>query len=228
MDYSAIPFIVILIIVLWFFTKQRKAPREDAFGDVSITVYGDSICAGHAGVRRLADALRAAYPELLVVDKAVSGLSLQSLVHGYKAPYEGADPEIYPDGPQPPFNEVETHTSYALLALGGNDALELRSVEDYKHDLLTAIQRLQSQNVVVILSGIVDFRVEGGFFTEGAKAQRDLLDRATKEIADKYHIAYLGWGNFGADIEDTIDPVHKADHVIPQLAATVVKVIINR
>ena len=110
-----------------------------------IELNGDSILYGLGLNTRLSETIKNLYPDWELIDKTASGLTIRKLIDGYQEPYSNAPKELYPCGPQLPFNKIQRTANIVVLELGGNDAYEKRSIDEFKQLFLEAIHILKKK-----------------------------------------------------------------------------------
>lgn len=214
---------------IWYGKVKVEAAAVDpsaAVKPVSITLDGDSILFGLGIEYSIADRLTEWDPSMIVVDKAASGLTLADMINGYLEPYPNAEPEVYPNGPQPPYADVIRTTEFVLIEAGCNDAFELLSVELFDQYMRKAIGIVLSEGRTPILTGLVDFYVGSHpFVTQEAKDRRDEFNALTHKYAAEYDIPHLGWGEDYQGPEDLLDGIHRTQEVSDRLAMTILDLI---
>lgn len=210
-------FLLLLALVLLLGSVSGKRGEVGHGRAISVDVYGDSILRAPgiavSPVQRIAE-LR---PFWEVTDHSATGLTLHSLLKGYAEPYKAAPPADYPHGPQPPFVQVPRSARVVVVALGGNDALNMRSVQDFTKDLRTVVDAVRAEDRTPVLTGVVNLEA-GEFFSAEAVARRAELNAATLALADELGLQHAGWGEDYRGVTDTVDGTHRTQIASDRLA----------
>jgi lysophospholipase L1-like esterase len=194
-------------------------PTQQKF---SVEVNGDSIVVGPTLSPAPLELLARLHPDWEIVNKAVLGLTLHSLVNGYSTPYDGgAVPE---SGPQSPFAQVPRQSKVVVIAMGGNDAYSNYSLETFENDLRNVVTTLKSEGRIVVLTGIVKLVVAGA----SNQATVDLaleMNTIIRRVATDMGAIHGGWDEVEfAGVSETIDGIHRtqeaSNRLVLQLSKT--------
>ncbi|MBF9263403.1 SGNH/GDSL hydrolase family protein [Acidovorax cattleyae] len=191
---------------------------------VSVDIFGDSIVRSPGLSVSLVQALRAARPGWTVQDHSAAGLDLEALMDGYREPWPGAPADAFPLGPQPRFADVRRQGHVVVLGLGVNDALEMRTPEHFEADLRQAIQVIQAEGRVPVLTGLVDLPVADLFTAERVERRRQ-LDAVTLALAAELGLQHAGWGQDYRGAADVLDNVHRTQEASDRLVVLLVAAI---
>lgn len=213
---------VMAVAVSFYLTRRKKMAKPSR--PVTVTLDGDSIIYGPTLQHNIAARLAEWQPTWYLDDRGVYGLKLWQLVAGYEEPFEGADPSLYPRGPQPPYDQVSRSHRIVVIEPGGNDALEMRTPAEYEADLRAAVGIIRKEGRTPILTGIVDLPV-GDFFTAPIKARRDQLNAVTLVVADEMEVEHAGWGEDYQGPQDVFDSVHRTQEASDRLAVLLMQAI---
>ncbi len=80
-----------------------------------------------------------------------------------------------------------------MLGLGLNDALEMRSVDQFEADLRDALRIIHSEWRTPVLTGIVDVPV-ADLFTPERVRRRHELNQVTLRVAEQMGVSHARWG----------------------------------
>ncbi|SFE09967.1 GDSL-type esterase/lipase family protein [Paracidovorax konjaci] len=191
---------------------------------VSVDLFGDSIMRGPGIATPLSAALRTLRPGWTVEDHSANGLVLADMIAGYAEPWPGAPADAYPLGPQPPFADVRRSACVVVLAAGLNDALEMRTPEQFGTDLREAIRIVQAEGRTPVLTGLVDLPAADFFTAERVQRRRE-LDAVTLAIAGELNLQHAGWGQDYQGPQDVFDNVHRTQAASDRLAARLASAI---
>ncbi|WP_026431072.1 GDSL-type esterase/lipase family protein [Paracidovorax oryzae] len=191
---------------------------------MSIEIFGDSLMRGPGISMAVPRTMMSLRPGWVVEDRSAIGLLMQDLVLGYKEPYPGAPADAYPLGPQPAFNAIRRRGQIIVIGLGLNDALEMRSVEQYETDLRDVLRVVHSEWRTPILTGIVDVPV-ADLFTPERVQRRNELNQVTHRVAEQLGVSHAGWGEDYRGVGDVIDNIHRTQAASDRLAALLVNAI---
>lgn len=169
------------------------APAPQALG---VELYSDSIGAGY-GVRvPPAARMQQLRPAWQVVDHSVNGLQLTALMQGFAG--------------------LHRTGRYVPLALGLNDAY--LGALGYEQSLRTAIEQLQREGRVPVLTGVV------GVPRPPALAVRH--NAITHALAREYGLQHAGWGeDYRGEVDVIADGIHRTQEASDRLAALLVAAI---
>lgn len=168
----------------------------------TVEIYGDSIFTAPGITTPPAQQMRNLRPGWLIADRSVSGQALFRIVTGMT--------------PSPAF---------VVLELGGNDALYLRTQEQYRADLVLAIEKVRAAGGVPVLTGIVNLPISEAFNSE-VIARRDELNGITHAIAKEYGLQHAGWGeDYRGETDVIFDRIHRTQEASDRLAALLIKAI---
>ncbi|WP_343735273.1 SGNH/GDSL hydrolase family protein [Acidovorax sp.] len=162
---------------------------------VTVDLYGDSIPAGYGVAVTPLERIRAMRPQWQVVDHAANGTRLKDLMPGFAtAPRTGR---------------------YVVLQPGFVDAF--RATEGYELDLRTAIDQVQREGRVPVLTGIVG--------TPSPPPLAAQYNAITHALAREYGLQHAGWGEDYRDGDTTADGIHRTQDASDRLAALLVAAI---
>lgn len=221
MEPITIAIIAAVGLAAWALSRRKKPSPAEPIG---VTLDGDSILYGPELERNVAATMRSLRPAWTVDDRGVGGLLLRSLIAGYQEPYPGAPPEVFPRGPQPPYAQVQRSTHFVVVEPGGNDAWALLGADEFEANMRSAINTLQAEGRVPILTGIVDFTVSDAWSQE-FKDRRDEYNAITHRLATEYGLQNAGWGEDYQGPQDTIDGLHRTQEASDRLAAQLVQAV---
>lgn len=214
-------FVAVAILI-----ARNRNKRGSMANPITVQIDGDSIVYGLGVEHSIPERLKEWHPDWVIDDRGVSGLKLWQLVAGYQEPYVDAPEEVYPRGPQLPYAQVARSSQVVVLALGVNDALEMRTAEQFEADLRSAIQILSAEARTVIVAGIVNFPT-GPVFTEEIHKRRDEFQAISQRVARELMLQRAGWGNTEVVLSQTLDGVHptqeESDRLGRLLAATIMR-----
>ena len=191
---------------------------------MSIEIFGDSLMRGPGIRMAIPRTMMSLRPGWVVEDRSAIGLLMQDLILGYKEPYPDAPADAYPLGPQPPFNAIRRRGQIIVIGLGLNDALGMRSVEQYEADLRDALRIVHSEWRTPILTGIVDVPV-ADLFTPERVQRRHELNQVTLRVAEQMGVSHARWGEDYRGVGDVIDNIHRTQAASDRLAALLVEAI---
>lgn len=173
----------------------------DPLPPCTIEIDADSVMSTAAHPEPASAALQRARPGWVIEDRAVTGLTLRSLVQGYAQAYPTA-PVFNPA--RLPFAQASHAAQVVVIELGGNDAYESRDPAVFEAELIAAVTYLQAAHKVPVLTGIVQVEAWGAF--DDAAGQRiAVLDAITQKVAATHGIRHAGWHDVPPQ---TIDGVH--------------------
>ena len=118
----------------------------------SIEINADSICAATGVPETCAKLLSTSHPEWTLDDRAIRGLSFDSIYSGYDQVWVGGPMGM--NGIQPAFASAAHPSKLVVIALGFNDAYSGLDPTAYEAHLLSTVQWLKTQGKVVVLTGI--------------------------------------------------------------------------
>jgi len=173
----------------------------------TVELNGDSIMSG-IGIDTFAISISKLRPNYIIVDKALTGLSLGSMYSGYTAPYAGAP--VPPFGPQPQYKDVIRTSKVILIELGGNDAYGLIDPNIFRNQLEEIIKIILNEGRIPVLTGIVPLAYDpNGIFNQAVLDRATELDTIVHELAIKYSILDAHWRTVEFNgLSDTIDSIH--------------------
>nr|WP_232521767.1 GDSL-type esterase/lipase family protein [Paracidovorax citrulli] len=111
-----------------------------------------------------------------------------------------------------------------VLGLGLNDALEMRSVDQFEADLRDALRIIHSEWRTPVLTGIVDVPV-ADLFTPERVRRRHELNQVTLRVAEQMGVSHARWGEDYRGVGDVIDNIHRTQVASDRLAALLVEAI---
>lgn len=168
----------------------------------TVEIYGDSIFTAPGISTPPAQQMRNIRPTWQIANRSVTGQSLFRIVTGMTP------------GP-----------NFVVLELGGNDALYLRTQEQYRADLVLAIEKVRAAGGVPILTGIVGLPI-GDIYTSEVISRRDELNGITHAITQEYGLQHAGWGeDYRGEIDVIFDRIHRTQEASDRLAALLIEAI---
>lgn len=168
----------------------------------SVEINADSVMSDVASPETASAVMQRARPSWTFDDRAVTGLTMHSLVLGYAQAYPTAP--VF-DPAKPPFTQSSHQSQVVVIELGGNDAYESRNPAVFETELTTTITHLKASHKVPILTGIVQVETWGAF--DADVGQRiAVLDSITRKVAEKYGIRHAGWHDLPPKTVDGIHP----------------------
>lgn len=191
---------------------------------IPVQIDGDSLSFRAMLAHSVPSRLQEWRPSWTVTDRGVSGLTLKNLVSGYTEPFTGAPTSEFPRGPQQPYSTNPKSGRIVVLALGVNDALEMRSVADFDADLRLAIRILHAEMRTPVLTGLVDMPVSD-VFHQDRKTRRDELNQVTLRVAVELGLQHAGWGEDYRGPHDIFDSVHRTQEASDRLAVLLMQAI---
>ena len=215
-------FIFIVFVLLIIYHKVGNMFPGDK---KIIELNGDSILYGLGLNSRLSEIISNLYPDWELIDKTASGLTIRKLIDGYQEPYLNAPKELYPCGPQLPFNKIQRNANIVVLELGGNDAYEKRSVDEFKQLFLEAIHILKNENKIIVVTGIVQVKALPPFDEEVVQLCSE-YNKVIREIATEYNLLHAEWDQEHFDpTTDSIDGIHRNQEETNRLVYRLVQII---
>ena len=188
----------------------------------SVEVNGDSIIVGPTLSPTPMQRLGMLRPGLEIIDKGISGLTLNSLYNGYGVPYDGAPaPRL---GTQLRFNQIQRTSRIVVVELGGNDAYSSLPAVTFEQQLRAIVATIQGEGRVPVLTGIVKLTAAGAF-DQGTVDRAAELNVVIHRVAVEMGVIHAGWDEvpFAGEVE-TIDGIHRtqaaSDRLVEQLAKT--------
>lgn len=168
----------------------------------TVEIYGDSIFTAPGISTPPAQQMRNLRPSWQIADRSVTGQSLFRIVAG-----------------------MTPASAFVVIELGGNDALYLRTPEQYRADLVLAIEKVRAAGGVPVLTGIVNLPISEAFTSE-VIARRDELNGITHAIAKEYGLQHAGWGeDYRGEVDVIFDRIHRTQEASDRLAALLVQAI---
>ena len=151
----------------------------------TVEINADSVMSASTHPEPAAATLQRMRPAWVIDDRAVTGLSLDDLMTGFK------------QTPHP--------SQIVVIELGGNDAYEGRAPSLFKAQLTSAVQHLQAHGKTPVLTGIVQVET-WGLFDQATSDRIRVLDGITREVATELSVPHAGWGAVPAQTTDGIHP----------------------
>ncbi|GKS85655.1 SGNH/GDSL hydrolase family protein [Acidovorax sp. SUPP1855] len=191
----------------------------------SVELDGDSILFGfdpasttwrHA--QTPAQRILARRPRWVIDDRTAAGLQAYDLVRGYDAPFDSAPPELFPRGPQGPF-DTEPHPSrIVVLQVGVNDhARPGFDIEAFEDDYRGLIGFVHSLGHAAVVTGITP--VSDKIFGPAALATMQAINAAIRRVAADTRTVHAHWDSMPFSVDrDTTDGIHPTQAASNRLA----------
>jgi hypothetical protein len=196
--------------------SSPSSPSLPSAKTCTIELNSDSIMAG-VGILRFSSSMFTLRPSYQIVDKAVVGLSLKSLVNGYTTPYAGAPIPAF--GKQIEFSNTARLSSVVLIEQGAIDALELADPDVFHQQFESILQVIIAEGRIPVVTGIVPITlVPGGLFNQQVIDRSAQLNSIINELAAKYGVLNAEWRTvpyYG--VVDTIDDIHRTQDAANRL-----------
>lgn len=209
-------YIIALVFILLYGCGGSESPLK-------VELNGDSAMFGH-GLDVKPDArLKELRPELIIENKAESGLTLNSLMSGYSKTWiNGPVPRL---GIQPPFAEIKRTSDVVVISLGANDAYGNLSIIEFERQLRTVISTIQSEGRVPVITGVVQLTASPTGFDQGTVSRSIEFDRVIMRVTTELNVLNANWATVEYNgLSDTIDQIHRtqqaSDRLVIRLAET--------
>lgn len=162
---------------------------------VTVDLYGDSILAGYGVQVTPVERIRAARPGWVVVDHAANGTALKALMPGFaQAPRTGR-----------------------IVVIGNGFVDAFQGLDGYALNLRSAVQQLQREGRVVVLTGVVG--------TPQPPPMAATYNAITLAIAAEFGLQHAGWGEAYQDGDASPDGIHRTQQASDRLAGLLVAAI---
>lgn len=162
----------------------------------TVEINADSICSATGIPATCAQVLAEIRPGWVVDDRAIAGLTLNRLSDGFVS---------------------DAHPSHVVvIALGGNDAYEVRAPDVFAAQLAAIVGAIQGQGKAAVLTGIPPFKAGSPDYFPDDPFDQAVVDRAAAMNAAAHKVAQATgaidarWDLVPFDpATDTIDGIHR-------------------
>lgn len=199
-----------------------------------VELNGDSIMYGQGLAIRPAETLQQLLPNYKIVDKSVTGLTMDGLFKGYTTAWVGGPPPRF--GPQPAFSLIERKAKYVVIALGGNDAYGNLPLNVFEAQLQGIINTIKAEGRIPVVTGIIPVTPisvsispimgPSPVFDMPTVIRTVQFNTSTNLIADLFKVPNAFWSTVEyTGLVDTIDGIHRtqeaSDKLMVRLADTI-------
>lgn len=194
---------------------------------LKIELNGDSIMYGHGIDIKPDSRLKEFRPDLIIENKAESGLTLNSLVKGYTTAWaNGPIPRL---GVQPPFSEIKRTSDVVVISLGGNDAYGNLPISEFENQLRAVISIIQNEGRTPIITGIVQLTPSDTGFDQDTVHRSIEFNKVINNVTNELNVINANWSTVEYNgLSDTIDQIHRtqiaSDRLVLRLAETIDKI----
>jgi acyl-CoA thioesterase-1 len=181
MKWGVALMLVFLVATAWVFLDRARLGRErERQGKPRLVCFGDSLTAGGGNGGRYSDYLAAALPEFQVINRGVSGDTLESGRRRLQREVLALQPDL------------------VILELGANDYWrQTRPISALRADLEYMVQAIQRSGAEVVLVGVFgDQEDEAGHvrpkqFAPGKHEFGRRILEMEREVAEKYGLVHV-------------------------------------
>jgi lysophospholipase L1-like esterase len=198
---------------------------------LTVEINGDSVMAGAGLPNSLPVMLQQMRTDLVVTDKAVIGLSMDSLYKGYTVAYVGAP--VPKAGPQPRYGMVKRTASVIVIEVAGIDAYADLPIDVFEAQLRDVLRIIRSEGHVPIVTGIPRMENVGGTFDDAIIARIVAFDKVVHRVAAEEGVTDAHWETVEYNgPSDTLDGIHRtqvaAERLVRRLAETIDAAVKNQ
>lgn len=184
--------------------------------NISIEIQSDSICAATKIPRTCADSLKLLDSSIQVENHALGGMTMKRLAESN-------------------FYQINHQSKYIVLTLGGNDALDNYSEDEYRNEVIKFVNFVRSVGSIPILTGAPIIKAYGpDYFPQTQFFDQSAVDRLTqfnliiRKICIDMNVPDAHWDTVEFNpLTDTVDGIHRTqeanDRLVLRLYQTITK-----
>ena len=191
---------------------------------LSVELNGDSILFGWDCPDTPVMQMRAQRPKWTISDRNACGLRMADFMAGYQEPFPGAPPNMFPAGPQPAFKDAPHTSQVIVLGLGLNDSYGLLAPDDYRQQLLGALEIIRRAGAVPVFTGLA--HIPSGYYDPAQDANLDAFHKIMREVAQEQGVIHAGWDEeYQGEGDLQPDHIHRAQPATDRLTARLIAAI---